>query len=111
MTTRWNRSPWFRWGLSAVVLIAAGWGFLLVERRMHAPQSIAGRLVTAPSNAVFSLRLNGKTEAVRSRAILAPLVAGQQVSTLTLVKLIPSGSLVKQEDILVKYDRQTQLRD
>ena len=101
ITTRWNRSPWFRWGLIATVLIAAAWGFLLVERRMHAPPSVAGRLVTAPSNAVFSLRLNGKTEAVRSRAILAPLVAGQQVSTLTLVKLIPSGSRVKQGDILV----------
>jgi multidrug resistance efflux pump len=78
---------------------------------MHAPRSVAGRLVTAPSNAIFSLRLNGKTEAVRSRAILAPLVAGQQVSTLTLVKLIPSGSRVKQGDILVEFDRQTQLRD
>jgi HlyD family secretion protein len=111
ITTRWNRSPWFRWGLIAAVLIAAAWGFLLVERRMHAPPSVAGRLVTAPSNAVFSLRLNGKTEAVRSRAILAPLVAGQQVSTLTLVKLIPSGSRVKQGDILVEFDRQTHLRD
>jgi HlyD family secretion protein len=58
-----------------------------------------------------SVRLNGKTEAVQSRAILAPLLAGQQVGTLTIVKLIPSGSRVKQGDILVEFDRATQIRD
>jgi len=111
MTTRWNHSPWLRWGLIAAVVVAAVWGFLAIERRMHAPASHAGRSVTAVSDGPFSLRLNGKTEAVRSRAILAPLVAGQQVSTLTIVKLIPSGSRVKQGDVLVEFDRQTQLRD
>jgi multidrug resistance efflux pump len=58
-----------------------------------------------------SVRLNGKTEAVQSRAILAPLLAGQQVGTLTIVRLIPSGSRVKQGDILVEFDRATQIRD
>jgi len=57
------------------------------------------------------LRMNGKTEAVRSRAVLAPIVAGQQVGTLTIVRLIPSGTRVKQGDILVEFDRQSQLRD
>jgi multidrug resistance efflux pump len=58
-----------------------------------------------------SVRLNGKTEAMQSRAILAPLLAGQQVGTLTIVKLIPSGSRVKQGDILVEFDRAAQIRD
>jgi HlyD family secretion protein len=91
--------------------MAAIGGFLAIERRTHAPQSEAGRSLTTASSSVSILRLNGKTEAVRSRAILAPLVAGQQVGTLTIVKLIPSGSRVKQGDLLVEFDRQAQLRD
>ncbi len=50
-------------------------------------------------------------EAVRSRSILAPVLAGQQVGTLTIVKLVASGSRVKQGDLLVEFDRQGQLRD
>jgi HlyD family secretion protein len=91
--------------------MAAISGFLALERRTHAPQSKAGRSLTTASSSLSTLRLNGKTEAVRSRAILAPLVAGQQVGTLTIVKLIPSGSRVKQGDLLVEFDRQAELRD
>ncbi len=58
-----------------------------------------------------SVRLNGKTEAVRARSILAPLLAGQQVGTLTILKLVPSGSRVKAGEVLVEFDRQAQLRD
>jgi len=63
------------------------------------------------ANSAGILRLNGKTEAVRSRAVLAPMLAGQQVGTLTIVKLIPSGSRAKQGDLLVDFDRQGQVRD
>jgi multidrug resistance efflux pump len=63
------------------------------------------------ANAAGTLRLNGKTEAVRARSILAPMLAGQQVGTLTIVKLVPSGSRVKQGDLLVDFDRQGQVRD
>jgi multidrug resistance efflux pump len=58
-----------------------------------------------------TLRLKGTTEAVQSRAILAPLLAGQQVSTLTITKLALAGSRVKQGDLLVEFDRQVQVRD
>lgn len=58
-----------------------------------------------------TLRLSGKTEAVYSRAILAPTLAGQQVGSLTIVKLIPSGTRVLKGDLLVEFDRQAQLRD
>ncbi len=58
-----------------------------------------------------TVRLTGKTEAVESRAILAPVLSGQQVGTLTIVKLIPSGSRVKRGEILVEFDRSAQVRD
>lgn len=51
------------------------------------------------------------TAAVAARSIMAPLIAGQQVGTLTITKLVPSGTRVKQGDLLVEFDRQAQLRD
>jgi len=58
-----------------------------------------------------NVRLTGKTEAVQSRSILAPVLSGQQVGTLIIVKLIPSGSRVKQGDLLAEFDRADQIRD
>jgi HlyD family secretion protein len=104
--------PRKRWALVAValliVLIAL---FALIMRlRTHSTGSTQhdGAVSAATQPAV---RLTGKTQAVRSRAILAPLLAGQQVGTLTIVKLAPSGSRVKQGDLLVEFDREAQLRD
>jgi multidrug resistance efflux pump len=51
------------------------------------------------------------TAAVQARSIQAPLLAGQQVGTLTITKLVPSGTRVKRGDLLVEFDRQAQLRD
>jgi multidrug efflux pump subunit AcrA (membrane-fusion protein) len=66
---------------------------------------------TAHAAAPQTLRLKGMTAAVESRSIQAPLLAGQQVGTLTITKLISSGTRVKQGDLLVEFDRQAQLRD
>lgn len=63
------------------------------------------------SEAGRSLRLNGATEAVQARAILAPLLAGQQVGTLTITRLAEVGQHVNRGDLLVEFDRQTQIRD
>jgi HlyD family secretion protein len=110
-TARWNHSPRLLWALIAALLLGAVWGLFAIKRRLHTPVRSAVPALAMTSDRPFGLRLNGKTEAVRSRAILAPLVAGQQVGTLTIVKLIASGSRVKQGDILVEFDRQAQLRD
>ena len=57
------------------------------------------------------LRLKGTTEAVRMRGILAPTLSGQFVATLTITRLVPSGSQVKKGDLLVEFDRQSQMRE
>ena len=57
------------------------------------------------------MRLKGITEAVRSRSVLAPALAGQQVGTLTITKLTLAGTKVKEGDLLVEFDRQVQIRD
>ncbi len=57
------------------------------------------------------MRLRGTTEAVQARAVLAPLLEGAQVGSLTIIHMAPAGSRVKQGDLLVEFDRQAQQRD
>jgi len=57
------------------------------------------------------LRLKGTTEAVQSRSLIAPQLAGSQVPTLTIIHLVPGGSRVKKGDLLAEFDRQAQMRD
>jgi multidrug resistance efflux pump len=57
------------------------------------------------------LRLTGKTEAVEARALMAPMLAGQQLNTLTITRLVPSGTRVKEGDLLAEFDRAAQMRD
>jgi len=45
------------------------------------------------------------------RAILAPVLAGQFVATLTVTRLTTSGTNVKRGDLLAEFDRQSQIRD
>jgi multidrug resistance efflux pump len=70
--------------------------------------SLSGPVQTQSQNV---LRLRGMTAAVQARSIQAPLIAGQQVGTLTITRLTPSGTRVKRGDLLVEFDRQAQLRD
>ena len=57
------------------------------------------------------IRLKGTTEAVHTRTIIAPLLAGEHVGTLTITTLAPSGSRVKRGDLLAEFDRQAQTRE
>lgn len=55
--------------------------------------------------------MTGTTEAVRMRAIVAPMLEGQQFGTLTITKLTLSGARVHKGDLLVDFDRQAQMRN
>jgi HlyD family secretion protein len=57
------------------------------------------------------IRVTGTTEAVRMRAIVAPMLEGQQFGTLIITRLRPSGTPVRHGDLLVNFDRQAQMRD
>ena len=57
------------------------------------------------------MRLKGTTEAIQSRGILAPALSGEQTGSLTITKLIATGSRVKRGDVLVEFDRQAQIKD
>ena len=100
---------WRRWVALAAAAAIVAIGVLIATRGKTPTISKAARSGTAIPTQV--LRLKGTTEAVQSRAILAPLLAGQQVPTLTIIRLTPAGTRVKQGDLLVEFDRQAQMRD
>jgi len=101
-----RRRGWMLIVVAAAVLIV----ILLVVFRGKTPgiRTSAQSVSTNPSQI---LRLKGTTEAVQARAILAPLLAGQSVPTLTIIHLTPAGTRVKKGDPLVEFDRQAQMRD
>jgi len=100
------------WSVAAALTLLAV-AIFYFARRTHStstsylPTPVLAGQRTGPSR----LRLTGKTQAATSRAIRAPLLSGQQFSTLTVVRMIPSGSRVKKGDVLAEFDRQAQLRD
>jgi len=57
-----------------------------------------------------ALRLNGTTEAVHMRAIVAPMLASESFGTLTVTRLAASGTRVRKGDLLAEFDRQAQMR-
>ncbi len=100
---------WRVWVIAAVLLFALGL-VLTLGFRSRTPLSTKPVPVTSQNPENF-LRLKGTTEAVQARAILAPLLAGQQIGTLTIIHIAQAGTKVKQGDLLVEFDRQAQMRD
>jgi HlyD family secretion protein len=67
--------------------------------------------VAATKNFVSVLRLSGTTEALHSRSILAPQLAGAQLDTMVVTKVLPAGRVVHRGDLLVQFDPQAQIKD
>ena len=58
-----------------------------------------------------SLRLSGTVNAVQSYNVQAPRLSGQMASTMIITKIVRNGTTVREGDVLVELDRQTQLRN
>lgn len=100
---------WRGWIWAAAALVLAGLIAALALGTRRATRSKGTHPFAADSGQI--LRLKGTTEAVQSRAILAPLLAGEHIGTLTIIHLVRGGTKVKQGDFLVEFDRQAQMRD
>ncbi len=96
--------------LGAASLVAATFAFEFAHPKSMAPRSATQSSLGAAA-VTQTVRLKGTTAAVEARAIQAPLIAGQQMGSLTITKLISSGSRVRKGDLLVEFDRQAQFRD
>lgn len=104
-----RRKPWWVWIVLVGVVIAVGAVLLIALRNRNSSESRATSAISQNLREV--LRLKGTTEAVQARAILAPVLEGQQVPTLTIIRLAPAGTRVKMGDRLAEFDRQAQMRD
>jgi len=104
----WHKKRW-RLLIAAIVLGTLATS-LWLARHNKAPAP-GGLTSSSPADINGELRLKGTTQAVHTRSIQAPLLAGEKEGTLTITNLRAAGSSVKQGDILVEFDRQAQLRD
>jgi HlyD family secretion protein len=95
-------------GLAAVFVVGSivlAWNFRPTPSKAVSPER------SRRSSGAERVRVSGTTEAVRMRAIVAPMLEGQQFGNLTITKLVPSGTLVRKGDILIDFDRQAQMRN
>jgi multidrug resistance efflux pump len=108
-----SRAGWVRVAIIVAIALVAVVALLIVIRKKAPATQGANQFSAAQAGAdgSLALRLKGTTQAVQARSIQAPLLAGQQVGTLTITRLAHSGTRVKQGDLLVEFDRQAQLRD
>jgi HlyD family secretion protein len=104
----WRKGRWLV--LIAAIVLCTLATTLWLTRHKKAPASHSP-LSSSSTETNGVLRLKGTTQAVRTRSIQAPLLAGEKEGTLTITDLRAAGSSVKQGDILVEFDRQAQLRD
>jgi HlyD family secretion protein len=104
-----GRSRWLAIGIAVAVLAIVVIAVVLIATRGKSSSGVSSSSTHSASGPV--LRLRGTTEAVEARGILAPLLSGQQVGTLTIVRIAQGGSRVKVGDLLVEFDRQEQMRD
>jgi HlyD family secretion protein len=104
----WHKRRWLV--LIAALVLCTLATSLWLSKHKKTPTS-GSLLSSSPADTHGTLRLKGTTQAVRTRSIQAPLLAGDKEGTLTITNLRPAGSSVKQGDILVEFDRQAQLRD
>jgi HlyD family secretion protein len=58
-----------------------------------------------------TVRLHGTVEAVQSYNVIAPRLAGQTAMTMVMTKLVRNGTRVRKGDVLVEFDRQTQMQN
>ncbi|MFZ3245280.1 MAG: HlyD family efflux transporter periplasmic adaptor subunit [Candidatus Acidiferrales bacterium] len=95
------------------ILVIAAILFVIFRNHQTAASAVAGA-ETAPAfteNFVSVLRLAGSTEALRSRPIVAPQLAGSQLNSMVVTHLVPAGTFVRKGDLLVEFDRQAQIKD
>jgi len=103
------------WIAAAVVLVSVATGAALMRGRDPGnPESgQSGRRPTTATvkrqDFVRSVRLSGTVEAVESTTIATPRLSGPGTNSLVITKLIKAGSPVQKGDLLVEFDRQTQL--
>ncbi len=102
MTSAWPR-PWF--AAAAGILVSACGHSPVREIAVSADSS-----KSAPLEPARHIRSTGTIQAVRFQSILVPQLRGPG-GQLTLVRLVPNGTLVKEGEIIAQFDSVQQMDD
>jgi multidrug resistance efflux pump len=103
------------WIATAAVVVSVATGAALMRGRDpgNSESGQSGRRQTTATvqrqDFIRSVRLSGTVEAVESTTIAAPRLSGPNSQSLVITKLIKAGAPVAKGDLLVEFDRQTQL--
>src|SRR5262245_56782079 len=103
------------WIAGAVVAVSVATGADLIRSRAPGiPESgqSSRRATTATvtrQDFLRIVRLSGTVEAVESTTIAAPRLSGPNSNSLIITKLIKPGTPIKKGDLIVEFDRQTQI--
>jgi len=76
-----------------------------------APESPEHTVAVKRGDFRHNLRLSGTVGAVHSYSVQAPRLAGQMASTMVITSIVRNGTAVRAGDILVEFDRQSQLKN
>ncbi len=108
-----NRVSRKRAVLFVVVLTLAVATVVVAFLRLSTPGPLKSSSQSGSTSALLYpiIRVTGTTEAVHMRAVVAPMLAGQQFGSLTVTRLVPGGTRVRKGDIVAEFDRQSQMRD
>ena len=81
--------------------------------RSASSPSTESQLTARVEQKTFSqvFRLSGTTQATRSFIVSAPQLEGAQLNNLNITAIVPAGATVKQDQILVQFDPQSQVKD
>jgi HlyD family secretion protein len=101
------------WLALTLVVAAAAVSYLVLHKGQTsiAATGGTGTATVMRKDFISVVRLTGSTEAVRSRSILAPRLAGAQLNSMVVTNLVPAGTRVHKGDLLVEFDRQAQIKD
>ena len=103
-----KRLVWPVVALLVLIAVAAGTARFWLPAPA-APES-TGRAAPEATTPAGAIRLSGTVEAIRSRTVIVPRLAGQSVPTIVITRLVAAGSHVREGDVIVEFDRQAQLR-
>ncbi len=105
------------WAVVAGVAVLSIVAWTVISRRTRRattealPTESSPTVIVERRDFVRPLRLSGTVQAVHSRAIIAPAIAGQTSGELVITKLVPAGTRVRQGDLLAEFDRQNEIKN
>ena len=103
------------WIAAIVVLVSVATGAALMRSRdpgiPDSGQSNRRSTTATVTRQDFlrTVRLSGTVEAVESTTVAAPRLMGPNSNSLVITKLIKPGTRVEKGDLIVEFDRQTQI--